>query len=104
MSSKTDKKKPRKPKQSRSKQAGLVFPVIKIQKVLKARLLKRHFQKHSDVRVTAFIEYCMGQILKKGAEQVVSGKYMTPDHIHKVVSDKESQIYNLFPEKIAGIK
>lgn len=104
MSSKTDKKKPRKSKQSRSKQAGLVFPVIKVQKLLKLRLPKRHFQKHSDVRVTAFVEYCMGQILKKGGEQVVSGKFMTPEHLNKVVSDKDSLIYNLFPTKIAGIK
>lgn len=102
MSSKTEKTK--KSKFSRSKQAGLIFPVIKIEKRLKKRFPKKHFKKHVDVRFTATIEYALGQLLEECSKLVINGKYITPDHISKVISDKDGKLYNMFSPNVAGIK
>jgi hypothetical protein len=89
---------------SRSKQAGLTFPVNKVGKTVKKHFPKKHFKKHVDVRLTAVMEYALGQLLENSAKNVVTGNYITPEHIAKTVADKNLKIHNVFVERITGIK
>ena len=91
-------------KSSRTKKAGLVFPVDRIEKIAKNRFPKKHFKKHTTVRLAGVIEFAIGQLLEKAAEKVVSGKYITPEHIAKVVTDDKDKMYNFFTPNITGIK
>jgi len=93
----------KKEKTRRGNRAGLHFPVHLVKRQLKTYFPKKKFQKNTDVSVTALCEYLLTQILLKSANEVVKGQYITPEHIHKILNESNSNLAGIFPKHVSGL-
>jgi hypothetical protein len=97
-------KKPAKVKTSRTRRAGLHFPVHMVRKELKARLgPKRNFEKGVEVVYTALVEHLVERLLVNASERITKGNYIDATHLHDVMTDKDGEVAKVFPQHVTGL-
>lgn len=84
----------------KSTRAGLVFPVSRIRKALRAGVPGRKVQKNCDVYLTSVVEYLVSELLEAAGAQVTDGNYIKPEHLGAAV--QEGPLSHVFP-KVAGL-
>ncbi len=91
-------------KTSRTKRAGLVFPVHAVRKELKQKLgKKRSFEKGAEVVYAAVVEHVMQRLLVEASERITKGQYIDATHLHEAMVDKDGEVCNIFPQHVTGL-
>ena len=87
----------------RYKRAQLVFPTHIVRKQLKVNMPQRRFQKEVEILVTALLEHSVERLLLRAAEKVTKGNYISSQHLHSAINDKDSEVYGVFPKNVPGV-
>jgi hypothetical protein len=87
----------------RYKRAHLVFPTHHVRRQLKAKMPQRRFQKEVEILITALVQHSVERLLVGAADKVTKGSHIDAKHLHSVINDKDSEVFNVFPKNVPGV-
>ncbi len=86
----------------RYKRAHLHFPTHVVRRELKTKMNGRRFQKEVEIVVTAFAEHIFERLLVGADDKVTKGNFIDSQHLHSVMVESDSEVYNVFPKNVPG--